>query len=148
MIFVKLLKIICNPSPQLGCDLDLNTHSIFMYADLTSDHTYSGLYDQQVVGETVAFGDLLYFEWETKKWKKTDADSRHNMPGLRIALESQIADLPCYMLIMGYIRDDTWDFTGPMVYASPTAGGLTSIAPSTSGQQLQRVGVAKSALIL
>lgn len=39
-------------------------------------------------------------------------------------------------------------FSGAMVYASPTAGGVTSTAPSVAGQQLQRVGVAKSADIL
>ncbi|MBA7544280.1 hypothetical protein ES705_36632 [subsurface metagenome] len=70
------------------------------------------------------------------------------MPGLRIALDSKADGQTCLMLVKGYIRDDDWDFTGAMVYASATAGGLTSTAPSTTGQQLQRIGVAISADIL
>jgi len=35
-----------------------------------------------------------------------------------------------------------------MVYTSATAGGVTSTPPSAAGQQLQRVGQAKSADIL
>lgn len=117
--------------------------------DLASDHTYSGLIDNQPVGEAVAFGDLLYFDWIAKQWKKADADAPPNMPGLRIALETKTTGQVCLMLAKGYIRDDSaFEFTAPMVYASATAGAMTSTAPSTTGQQLQRVGVAKSADIL
>ena len=134
--------------PYLGGHLRLNENSIYINANLSNDHTYSGLLDYQVVGESVVFGDLLYFDWTTKRWKKADADLAANMPGLRIAVEPVEADQSCNMLAMGYIRDDNWDFTGAMVYSSATAGGVTSTAPSGTGQQLQRVGVAKSADIL
>ena len=126
-----------------------NTDTQFdFYNALSSDHSCSGNYDSQTVGEDVTFGDLLYFDWTTKRWKKTDADLAANMPGLRIAIETRTSGQSCIMLVMGYIRDDAWDFTGAMVYTSATAGGVTSIAPSAAGQQLQRVGVAKSADIL
>ncbi|MBA7572825.1 hypothetical protein ES708_14611 [subsurface metagenome] len=142
-------NLVEDTTPELGSDLDLHTHNICMYVELTSDHTYSGLTDSWYVGEIVAFGDLLYFDWTTKKWKKADADTAATMPGLRIALESQIADLPCYMLVKGYIRDDSaFNFTGAMVYASVTPGAMSSTAPSGAGDQVQRVGVAKSADIL
>ena len=115
---------------------------------LSSDHTWSGLKDYETVGESVVFGDLLYFNWTDKEWKKTDADLAANMPGLRIALETKSDGQDCYMLVMGYIRDDTWDFTGAMVYASVTPGAMSSTAPTETGDQVQRVGVAKSADIL
>jgi len=121
------------------------------YSALGDDHTYSDNADtdSQPVGESVVFGDLLYFDWTDKEWKKTDADAAATMPGLRIALESKTDGQTCLMLVKGYIRDDSaFESTGAMVYASPTAGGVTSIAPSSSGQQVQRVGVAKSADIL
>jgi len=72
------------------------------------------------------------------------------MPGLRIALETKIDGDTCKMLIKGYIRDDSaFEFAGAMIYVSATTAGLmTSTAPSTAGQQVQRVGVAKSADIL
>ena len=137
-----------DPNPYLGGILRLNEKSIYINAWLTSDHTFSGLLDYQVVGESVAFGDLLYFNWTTKKWKKTDADAATTMPGLRIAVEPAEADQSCNMLVKGYIRDDTWNFTGAMIYASTTAGGVTSTAPSAAGQQLQRVGIGGSANVI
>ena len=54
------------------------------------------------------------------------------------------------MLRQGYIRDDSaFEFAGAMVYVSEaTAGAVTSTCPSTAGNQIQRVGQAKSADIL
>ena len=113
-----------------------------------SDHTYSGEVDSQQVNESVVFGDLLYFHWDSKRWKKADADAAATMPGLRIALEDKTAEMFCLMLVKGYIRNDDWDFTGAMIYASTTAGGVTSIAPSAAGQQLQRVGIGGTANVI
>ena len=117
---------------------------------LTNDHSYSGLEDSQLVGETVAFGQLLYFNWTDKEWKKAKADVAGTTPGSRIALEAKNDGQACLMLVKGYIRDDSaFDFAGAMVYVSATtAGAMTSTAPSTAGNQLQRVGQAKSADIL
>lgn len=117
---------------------------------LASDHTYSGNIDSQPVGESVTFGMLLYFNWTDKEWKIAKADASTTMPGLRIALESKADGQTCKMLVEGYIRDDVdFEFTGAMVYVSAaTAGLMTSTAPSTAGNQVQRVGVAKSADIL
>lgn len=128
-----------------------NTDTQFnFYNALASDHTWSGDKDIQPVGESVVFGDLLYFNWTDKEWKKAKADASTTMPGLRIALESKADGEPCLMLVKGYIRDDSaFEFTAAMVYVSATtAGVMTSIAPSTAGQQVQRVGIAKSADIL
>ena len=116
---------------------------------LASDHTYSGLTDSQPVGESVVFGDLLYFNWTDKEWKKTDADVAATMPGLRIALETKADGETCLMLVKGYIRDDSaFEFAGSMVYTSVTPGAMSSTAPTETGDQVQRVGVAKSADIL
>jgi len=122
------------------------------YSALSSDHTYSDNadIDTQPVGESVVFGDLLYFNWADKEWKKAKADVEGTIPGTRIALESKVDGQTCLMLVKGYIRDDSaFDFAGAMVYVSEvTAGAMTSTAPSTAGNQLQRVGQAKSADIL
>ena len=116
---------------------------------LGSDHSYSGDIDSEPVGETVAFGDLLYFDWTDKEWKIADADASTTVPGLRIALEAKNNGETCKLLVKGYIRDDNaFEFAGAMVYASATAGDMTSTAPSSAGHQVQRVGVAKSVDIL
>jgi len=128
-----------------------NTDTQFdFYNALADDHTWSGEKDTQPVGETVAFGQLLYFNWTDKEWKLAKADAAATMPGLRIALESKADGESCLMLVKGYIRDDSaFEFAGAMIYVSEaTAGAMTSTAPSTAGNQLQRVGQAKSADIL
>lgn len=128
-----------------------NTDTQFdFYNALASDHTYSGLTDSQPVGENVQFGMLLYFNWTDKEWKVAKADAATTMPGLRIALETKADGQTCKMLVEGYLRDDSaFEFAGAMVYVDATDAGVqTSTAPSTTGQQVQRTGVAKSADIL
>jgi len=127
-----------------------NTDTQFdFYNALGSDHTWSGDKDTQLVGESVVFGDLLYFNWTDKEWKKTDADAAATMPGLRIALETKSDGQTCLMLEKGYIRDDSaFEFAAAMVYTSVTPGAMSSTAPTETGDQVQRVGVAKSADIL
>ena len=113
---------------------------------LIEDHDYSGKWETITVGESVVFGELLYFNWTDKEWKKIDADAAATMPGLRIALESAVDGVKCLALIEGDIRDDSaFAFAGSMVYASCTPGDITSTAPNVSGDQVQRVGVAKHA---
>lgn len=113
---------------------------------LDRDHDWNGKYETALVGETVVFGELLYFNWTDKEWKKTDADAAATMPGLRIALESKVDGKICLMLVEGDIRDDSaFAFAGSIVYASLTPGDITSTAPSESGDQVQRVGVAAHA---
>ncbi|GAH58879.1 unnamed protein product, partial [marine sediment metagenome] len=101
-----------------------NTDTQFdFYNALADDLTWSGDKDTQLVGESVIFGDLLYFNWATKRWKKTDADAAATMPGLRIALESKGDGEVCLMLVKGYIRgDNEFDFGASMIYASVTPG--------------------------
>lgn len=98
--------------------------------------------DLLVVGENVVFGDLLYMKSDTKYWK-ADANSAATMPGLRMALEDISASSLCFMLVCGYVRDDSWNWTiGGLIYASGTAGALTQTPPAASGDQVQVVGVA------
>ncbi len=127
-----------------------NTDTQFdFYNALGSDNTYSGEVDTQPVGESVGFGNLLYFNWTDKEWKLADADAAATMPGLRIALESKTDGQTCLMLVKGYIRDDdNFQFGGSMVYASTVPGAVNYLAPTDAGDQVQRVGVAKSADIL
>jgi hypothetical protein len=144
-----LANVVEDTTPQLGGDLDLNTHNIDITAPLASDHTYEGIIDSQAVGESVVFGNLLYFNWTDKEWKLAKADAIGTTPALAIALETKADGATCKLLRMGYIRDDTWDFAGSMVYLSDaTAGATTTTAPSTSEHFVQRVGQAKSADIM
>ena len=117
---------------------------------LADDHTYSGLTDSQPVGETVAFGDLLYFDWAAIEWKKAKANAVGTTPAMRIALEAKDDGEVCLMLVQGYIRDDSaFQFTAAIGYLSiATAGAVQYAVPSVAGNQVQRVGIGISADIM
>jgi len=117
---------------------------------LGSDEDYSGITDSAPVGETVAIGDLLYYDWTDVEWKKAKADAIGTTPAMRIALEVKDNGETCLMLVEGYIRDDSaFDFGAARVYLNDdTAGTCDDTAPAESGDQIQLVGIAVSADIL
>ena len=117
---------------------------------LGSDEDYSGITDSAPVGETVAIGDLLYYDWTDVEWKKAKADAFGTTPAMRIALEVKDNGETCLMLVQGYIRDDdAFDFGASRVYLNDdTAGTCDDTAPAESGDQIQLVGIAVSADIL
>ena len=116
---------------------------IFGSSLLPNDRSYSGLTLTFMAGETVAFGDMVYMDWSDKELKLAKADSPTTTPAIGVALESKIDGEACLILIIGYIRDDTWNLTAAEVYLSDIiAGGVSSFAPSNSGDQIQRLGFA------
>jgi len=128
-----------------------NTDTILVLTNaLASDQTYSGETDSQLVGETVAFGEILYFNWTDKEWKKAKADVFATAKGTRIALEAKDNGQTCLMLVKGYIREDTlFDFAAARVFLNDdTAGRCDDTAPEESGDQIFVVGEAKDTHIL
>lgn len=128
-----------------------NTDTVLILTNaLASDHTYSGLTDSQQVGESVVFGDLLYFDWTAVEWKKAIASAYATTPAERISLETKADGETCLMLVKGYIRDDSaFDFGASAIFLNDdTAGTCDDTAPAESGDQIQVVGTAKSADIL
>lgn len=116
---------------------------VFGSSLLPNDHSYSGLVLTLTVGEAVAFGDMVYMDWSDKEVKLAKADSSSTVPVIGVALESKVDGEACLILILGYIRDDDWNFTATEVYLSDiTAGGVLSVVPSDSGDQIQRLGFA------
>ncbi len=110
---------------------------------LASDHSYSGLTLTLIAGESVAFGDIVYMNWADKEIKIAKADSSTTVPAIGVALESKNDGEACLILIIGYIRDDSWDFTSAEVYLSDVvAGEVLSSPPGDSGDQVQRLGFA------
>ena len=128
-----------------------NTDTTLIFTNaLASDHTYSGEVDSQPVGESVVFGQLLYYDWTDVEWKLAKADAFATAKAERIALESKADGETCLMLVKGYIRDDSaFDFGASVIFLNDdTAGTCDDTAPAESGDQIQVVGTAKSADIL
>jgi hypothetical protein len=113
----------------------------------TANETVSG----EVIEATVdvnAYG--LYatlFMAADGHFEEADADAGASMPCVAIATETGTGTKD--VLLRGYIRDDSWDWTpGGLIYVSTTQGGLTQTAPSNPSDVVQVVGWAWSADIM
>lgn len=132
-------------SPDLGGNLTMGAYNIIATASPSSDHTASGLIASMTVGESVVFGDVLYMKSDGKLWK-SDASADTTMPVMAMAIASISADAAGQVLLQGFVRDDTYAMTvGGVVFASTTAGAVTQTAPSSTGDQVQAIGVATHA---
>lgn len=115
-------------------------------SDLSEDLTYLGGTTYGVVGEAVAFGDILYRNLTTGKWWKAQANAVGTVPGLRMALATAFADAPCLFLLPGgIVRNDAWAFTadGSVIelwLSSLTAGAIVETPVTTTGKFGQVVG--------
>jgi len=122
----------------------MNAKSIYVTATYTGDHTYSGLCVSAAVGESVVYGTLVYFDCSEVEYKKADYNAIGTMPAVGVALETKGDGETCKILLWGYIRDDSWDWTiddtEKVVYAG-AAGAISETAVSGSGDYSQVVGV-------
>lgn len=122
--------------------------SIKLEETLGTDHTWCGLTCDGTAGEDLAIGEVCYLKSDGKFWK-SDADAAATMPVVAMATAAISADASGVFLLMGFYRDDTWNWTiGGFLYASTTAGAMTQTAPSGSGDQVQKVGIALTADIV
>jgi hypothetical protein len=113
----------------------------------TADHTYNG----EVISATVdtnAYGlfATLYMASDGN-FDEADADAEATMPCVALAAETGTGTKD--VILRGYVRDDTWNWTpGGLIYVSTTQGGLTQTAPSGPSDVVQVVGWAWSADII
>ena len=110
-----------------------------------SNNGYSGIIIEKTVGENVAFKDVLYLKSDEKLWK-ADGDAETTMNGLCVmAVETILADAKGKVMLIGFFRDDTDDWTvGGRFFISTTAGELTQ-TPLAAGKWERCVGYAPHA---
>jgi hypothetical protein len=111
--------------------------------------------DLTVVGKTITatvdtnvtgFGAALYMASDGH-FDEADADSTTTMPCRVLAAESGTGSK--VVLLEGFIRDDSWNWTpGADLYINTTTGALVHTAPAGSGDQVQKIGFAWSADIV
>lgn len=111
-----------------------------------------GIKETVTISETngVAVGDLLY-QKNTGYWGKASAGASGTMPGLRIALAAAANGATCSTLAYGYVYVTAWSWVtvGGMLYASAaTPGQMTQTAPSAMTNQVQVLGIARSANVV
>lgn len=133
------------PTGPIGVTGATGATGVSAIDDLTTNLTASGIKESIVVGESVSFGNVLYLKSDGKWWK-SDANSLTTMPATRMALETKSADQSCESLVVGNARNDAWSWSiggsSGFLYTSASSGVITQTATSTSGSQLQVLGIA------
>ena len=112
---------------------------------LSADHTGTGtIISATVDANTYGIASALHLDTDGN-YIEADADVIATMPCCALALETGTGTKK--ILLRGIMRDDTWDWTpGVPIYVSNTVGTLTATHPSTSGNQVQIVGMALTAV--
>ena len=116
-----------------------------------SDHAASGVTLTLTAAAAVNIGDLCYIN-SSGKAALVDADAIASCLGIVMATASISADAAGTFLLMGVVRDDTWNWTiGGAIYASTTGttgNTLTQTAPSGASDVIEIVGVAITADVM
>ena len=124
------------------------TYNMLLNAD-PGTGAASGAVGPGVAGETLAFGDAVYYEVTTSRWWKTDADAATTAGPVRVAicLTAASAAGAIALLDLGYIELSSWSWAtvGAPVYLSGTAGTLTLTAPTGTGKIVRPVGTVHDA---
>jgi hypothetical protein len=133
-------------TPQLGGDLDINSHNIDYGEILTSSGTYTGkIMTVTVDDSSTVFGNTLYCA-DDFHYERCDADSDTTMSCRCLAIESGAGSKK--VLLLGQMCDTAWNWSVGDIYVGETAGELTQTTVSGSGDILQKVGFALSSTTL
>jgi hypothetical protein len=96
-------------------------------------------------GENLSFGEVVYIKSDGKMWK-ADANAADTFPVTLMAAASISADASGNFLILGFARNDAWNWTvGGQLYLSTTAGAITQTMPTTTDDVIQHLGIATHA---
>ena len=146
-VTTEISDVVEDTTPQLGGDLDLNQKYIQLVMSPAADHKGSGFMAPVTVDvNAYGIGAALYLASDGH-YEEADADAAVTMPCVAIALEAGTGTKK--VLFSGVMRDDSWTFTpGGAVYVSTTAGTLSTTAPTGTGKQVQKVGIAITADIV
>lgn len=124
--------------------------NIKVISALTANDTWSGLSAVLTAGEVLALGEAVYLKAADSEVYKALATATTTMPSIALATCATTDGNPFEFLLRGFMRHDAWDWTpGGLLYIDrTTAGALTQTAPSTTGDQVQVIGVAITADII
>ena len=108
-----------------------------------TDHTTTGMTAQMLAGGAIGAFDLVCIHTTTQEIVVADASAYATARVIGIAPAAISDTATGTVLLHGFIRDDTWNWTtGATLYLSETAGDLTATAPTTDGAFVVAVGVA------
>ena len=108
-----------------------------------ADHTTTGITAEMLAGAAIAAFNLVCIHTTTQEVNVADASAVATARAIGIAPAAISDTATGTVLLKGFIRDDTWNWTtGSVLYLSETAGEMTHTAPTTDGAFVQTVGIA------
>ena len=111
-----------------------------------TDHTVTGMTAQMLAGAAISAFDLVCIHTTTSEVVRADASALATARAIGIAPAAISDTATGTVLLHGFVRDDTFNFTpGSTLFLSETTGQMTHTAPSTDGAFVQIVGTALSA---
>jgi len=114
----------------------------------TSVAGFTSFFAPGTAGETVAAGNLIYFDDTDDEWKKCDADTaatvENSMLGIAQGAGTNGTAITGGVLLFGYDQNQTGLTVGAIYYASNTAGGISS----TAGTKEVTIGFSRSTTTL
>jgi len=140
----KMDDLVDDSSPQLGGALECNNNVVAEELP-TSDHKGEGLAHTFIAGQTVTHGHAVFINTTDGRVYMCSEAVSAAYPAVGVVIGGGTTGNPCYILLHGVIRDDSWSWStslwGRPVYPTGTTGTLSTTPPSTVGDQVQRVGV-------
>ena len=110
-----------------------------------TDHTVTGMTAQMLAGAAISAFDLVCIHTTTSEVVRADASALATARAIGIAPAAISDTATGTVLLQGFVRDDTFNFTpGSTLFLSETTGQMTHTAPSTDGAFVQIVGTALS----
>jgi len=108
-----------------------------------ADHTTTGVTAQMLAGAAISAFNVVCIHTTTQEVIVADASAYATARSIGIAPAAISDTATGTILLQGFIRDDTWNWTtGSTLYLSETAGAMTHTAPTTDGAFVQAVGIA------
>ena len=108
-----------------------------------TDHTMSGITAQMLAGGAINAYDLVCIHTTTGEIVQADASAVATARAIGISPAAISDTATGTVLLHGFIRDDSWNWTtGSVLYLSETTGAMTHTAPTTDGAFVQAVGIA------
>ena len=152
---------VASHSDTTGTGAELNTLTDGSNADTLHEHgnitvdsspdvddTGEGVYSSLTAGENIDFPQVCYMNADGEIYL-ADADDVAKTPVICMALEAKGDGQACSVLMLGFVRDDGWNWTiGGEIFLDEAAGDMSQTAPSDDGDQVQVLGMAITADII
>lgn len=147
-----IANVVEDTSPELGGQIQVHEYDVKLDSLLSPDSagiTYSGITCDGVLGATLIMGDLVYLNTTDQRWELADADAEATAGNVMLAIvlvDGNDGDTRL-LLLQGFVREDTWNFTsyGQALFVGLTAGDMVQdVSAYTAGDIVRVVGYAST----